>query len=224
MYKCEYCNKSFAKESTLFVHMCERKRRFMHQNDRDVQIGFRAFQLFYKIGTASKKAKTYEEFAKSQYYAAFVRFGNYCVDLAIDDVPSYVQWLLANQVKLDKWNSDAIFNQWLRDRLKTESVDRAIERTIMFMQEWSDTNSLTWNQYFDKVPSNLAVFHICSGKISPWVLFASNKAQDFLDKLNPEQLKMVVDYIDVPYWKRTFNKKSDDFTWVQDVLKEASLA
>lgn len=224
MFKCEYCNKSFAKENTLFVHLCERKRRHMQQGDRHVQMGFRAFQLFYKLGTNSKKDKSYEEFASSQYYIAFVKYGAYCIDLSVDDVPALTKWLLQNSVKLDKWTSDRVFNDWLKERLKTESVDRAIERTIMFMQEWTSTGNLSWNQYFNSVPGNLAVFHICSGKISPWVLFASNTAQEFLDNLNPEQLKMVVDYMDVPYWQRTFKKNPDDFDWVQGILREAKLA
>ena len=223
MFKCEYCNKSFAKETTLAVHMCERKRRHLNQNEKPVQLGYRAYQLFYRIGTNSKKDKTYEEFASSQYYSAFVKFGSYCLDLRVDDVPGLTKWLLQNQIKLDKWTSDQVFNNWLKSRLKTESVDRAFERTVLFMQTWADENNQSWNHYFEKVSSNLAVFHICSGKISPWVLFASDQAQAFLDKLNPEQLQMVVDYIDVPYWQQTFKKNPEDFEWVQQVLREASL-
>ena len=224
MFKCEYCNKSFAKESTLAVHMCEKKRRHMNRNEKHVQLGYRAYQLFYRIGTNSKKDKTYEEFASSQYYIAFVKFGSYCVDLHVDDVPGLTTWLLKNQIKIDRWTSDQVFNDWLKSRLKTESVDRAFERTVLFMQNWANENNCAWNEYFEKVSSNMAVFHICSGKISPWVLFASNAAQEFLDKLNPEQLQMVVDYIDVPYWQRTFKKYPEDFSWVQKVLSEASLA
>lgn len=224
MFKCEYCNKSFAKESTLAVHMCEKKRRHMNRNEKHVQLGYRAYQLFYRIGTNSKKDKTYEEFASSQYYIAFVKFGSYCVDLRVDDVTGLTTWLLKNQVKLDRWTSDQVFNDWLKSRLKTESVDRAFERTVLFMQDWAAENQQEWNQYFDKVSNNLAVFHICSGKISPWVLFSSDKAQDLLDRLSPEQLQMVVDYIDAPHWQRTFKKYPEDFDWVKQVLAEASLA
>lgn len=224
MFKCEYCNKSFAKESTLAVHLCEQKRRHMQQGDKSVQLGYRSYQLFYRIASNSKKDKTYEEFAKSQYYTAFVKYGTYCLDLQVDDIPAFTKWLLQNQVKLDKWTSDKVFNEWLKSRLKTESVDRAVERTIMCMQEWASKYNNSWNRYFDDVSANLAVFHICSGKISPWVLFASNKAQELLDRLNAEQLKMVVDYVDVAYWQKIFKKNSEDFEWVQHILQEASIA
>ena len=83
-HKCNYCNKEFKKESTLAVHMCEPKRRYMQRDDKDVQLGFRAYQLFYRIGTNSKKDKSYDDFAGSTYYSAFVKFGQYCIDVKID--------------------------------------------------------------------------------------------------------------------------------------------
>ena len=49
MYKCQYCSKSFKKENTLAVHLCEQKRRFMQKDEKHVQLGFRSYQLFYKI-------------------------------------------------------------------------------------------------------------------------------------------------------------------------------
>jgi hypothetical protein len=102
-------------------------------------------------------------------------------------------------------------------------VERAFERTVIFMQKWAEESGSNWSDYFSTVSANMAVFHICSGKISPWVLFASNKAQALLDRLNSEQLQMVIDYIDVPYWQRRFKVNPRDFEWVQNVLAEANL-
>jgi len=224
MYKCEYCKKSFKKESTLAVHRCEKKRRHLQQSEKHVQLGFRAYQLFYVIGTNSKKEKTYQDFAESQYYTAFVKYGNYCIDLRIDDVPSLTKWLLTNSIRIDRWTSDREYAKWTKERQKTESVDRAIERSIMFLQEWAAQNNTVWNSYFDIIPENTATFHICNGKISPWVVFASNKAQEMLDRMNPEQIKLIVDYVDIDYWQKLFHKNPDDFNWVQKLLKEANMA
>ena len=223
-FKCEYCKNSFKRESTLATHMCPKKKRHMQKDDANVRIGFRAFQLFYKIGTNSKKTKTYDDFADSQYYAAFVRFGSYAIDLGIDDVSSYVEWLLRNQVKLDKWTSDTQFNLWIKERLKSESVDRAFERTVLFLTEWGEETGNEWHTYFDMVNPNRAVFHICSGKLSPWIIFASDKAQHLIDRFNEEQLGMVADYIDADYWQRKMTVSKPDFEWVTSVLKEAHLA
>jgi len=223
MYKCNYCNKTFKKESTLAVHMCEQKRRFMQQSEQHVQLGFRAFQLFYKIGTNSKNEKSYEDFAKSQYYIGFCKFGYYCRDIGIDDVPAYATWLVRNQVRLDHWCKDKQFTLWMKERLRTESVDRAVERTILFLQTWAKENNTTYNNYFEIVSPNLAVFHICSGKISPWVLFNSNAAQGLIDRFNPEQIKMVTDYLEIDYWERAMKVNPQDTKWVKEIMEQATI-
>lgn len=224
MFKCEYCKKTFKKENTLAVHMCERKRRYMQRNEKHVQLAFRAYQLFYKIGTNSKKEKSYDDFASSTYYLAFVKYGLYCTDLKIDDIPSYTTWLLKNQIKLDKWTSDRNFNAWLKHRLKTESVDRAVERSVMLFQEWGKSTGNVWNTYFDKVATNIAVFHICSGKISPWVIYGSEKAQLLIDRLSSEQIEMITDYIDPHFWQKHIKLYNEDLKWVEEILGEAQLA
>lgn len=219
LFKCEYCGKGFKRESTLAVHVCERKRRYLQQDDRNVRLGYRAYQLFYRIGTNSKKPKTYDDFAGSQYYSAFVKFGTYCVDLKIDDVEGYTTWLLNNSVKLDKWTSDQNFNKWNKERLKRESVDRAVERSVMFMTEWAEQKKMHWSEYWDKTSTNQIVFHICAGRISPWVIYNSKSAQAMLDRLNQEQINMIIDYIDPGYWQQKLKLNPDDATWVENVIE-----
>ena len=114
------------------------------------------------------------------YYTAFVKFGSYCIDPKIDDVPEFTTWLLQNNIQLDRWCSDRNFNKWIKERLKQETVDRAVERTVLSLQEWGENNENSWNNYFDAVPPTSAVFLICSGKISPWVLYASERASWFI--------------------------------------------
>lgn len=223
MYTCEFCNKKFTKESTLFVHKCEKKRRFMQRNEKHVQLGFRAYQLFYKISTNAKKDKTYDEFSKSQYYTAFVKYGNYCVDLRIDDVPSLTAFLLDNRVRIDRWTSDKEYIKWIKHRQKSETVERAVERTVMFLQEYCEENNVVFNNYFDDVSVNVIVFHITSGKLSPWIIFASDKAQQLLDCISTEHVKMILDFVDVNYWQKKVEVNPKDYMWVKEIMKEANL-
>ena len=83
---------------------------------------------------------------------------------------------------------------------------------------------MPWYTYFGNVSPNLAVFHICSGKISPWVLYTSNTASAIFDKLNSEQTKMITDYVDPEYWFRKLNNNSQDVDWVLDILGKVDLA
>ena len=88
---------------------------------------------------------------------------------------------------------DAQFKKWMKERLKTESVDRGVERTILFLQEWAKENNTNTTKYFIEILTNLAVFLFVVERY-PWVLFYSSEAQNMIDKFT-EQLKMVNEFL-----------------------------
>ena len=98
-FTCEYCKKSFQKESTLLAHSCEKKRRWQAKDNQDVLVGFASYDLFYRIEMQSKP-KEYKDFVDSQYYTAFVKFGAYCINTKVIDQEQFTRWLIKNKVKL----------------------------------------------------------------------------------------------------------------------------
>jgi len=223
MFICAYCNKSFSKENTLTVHMCEQKRRHMVQNDKPVRLGYRAYQLFYTKNTNSKEPKTYKEFAKSSYYTAFVRFGKHILDINAIDPEKFIEFVLRMGVKLDNWCKDSVYEEYVRDLTKRESVDRAVERNILLMQQWSLQEEQEWTKFFDKITPQLAVHWIKTGRISPWIIYGCDAAQNLLDRMNDEQIKMVAEYIDPIYWRKRLIKQREDAQWIQGVFKSAGV-
>jgi septin family protein len=105
-FNCEFCGRDFLRESTMAKHLCENKQRWMNKDLQGNRIGFQAWIQFYKKNTSSKKNKTYEEFIRSAYYSAFVKFGNYCADVNVINVSRYADWLLKNQISIDTWTKD----------------------------------------------------------------------------------------------------------------------
>ena len=101
-FTCEYCKKSFQKESTLLAHSCEKKRRWQAKDNQDVLVGFSSYDLFYRIEMQSKP-KEYKDFVDSQYYTAFVKFGAYCLNTKVIDQEQFTRWLIKNKVKLNSF-------------------------------------------------------------------------------------------------------------------------
>jgi hypothetical protein len=56
-YICGYCNKGFTQEKTLFVHMCEQKRRHLAKNEKHVQLAYQTYDKFYKLAQKNDKTK-----------------------------------------------------------------------------------------------------------------------------------------------------------------------
>ena len=102
-YTCQYCQTSYTKEKTLAVHLCEQKRRHLQKDERRVQLGYMTFVRFYQISQKLDGTKTYEEFCKSPYYNAFVKFGSFVSNVKPMYPENYIDYVIKSGVKLDHW-------------------------------------------------------------------------------------------------------------------------
>ena len=221
-YKCEHCGKLFAKEKTLVVHMCEQKRRYLSKNEKHVQAGFLTYQRFYEL-TQKSKEKTFEEFATSPYYTAFVKFGSFVVNTSPIYPDRFIDYVIKSGVKLDHWCRDALYDQYLTELIKIEPADGAIQRTVQTMMEWADENSSSWEHYFAYVNLNRATHDIKEGLISPWILLNSKEGKGMLQRMNDEQLNIIGTVVDPQFWIRRFKSLPADTELVKDVIKEAKI-
>ncbi len=226
MYICKYCNKSYSKESTLAAHMCEAKRRYQSQNDTAVQMGLRAYLRFYELTQGSAKLKTYDDFAVSPYYLAFVKYGRYACNIRCVNFTSFTDWLLKNNKKLDHWCKEEFYIQWLSEYVRKEAVQDALERALKEMQVYADKDiSLqnNFNNYFRLGSINRIVQQIRDGRISAWIVYNCDSGIEFLDQLNEEQIELIMPWIDPDFWQRKFKDYLADTEWVKDVLVKAGL-
>lgn len=220
-FSCDFCGRSFQRETTMIKHLCENKRRWQDRDLPGNRIGFQAWQEFYKKNTASKKQKTYIDFSKSAYYIAFVKFGHYCVDIKCISVSRYADWLLKNQIKIDSWCSDTNYNrfliQYLKDEDPLDSVARSIETTINFAKE----ENLQSKDYIRYGNRNRICHLITNGKISPWMLYQSESGVELLSNLDEGQQRLVIDYINPEQWALKFKRNPEIVKQVKDLLSAA---
>ena len=96
--------------------MCEPKRRYQQQDERFVQLAFRAYQYFYKATMPqTQKDRTYDDFALKQILHSIPKFGRYLYDVHVDDPSSYIDYLLKNMVKIDRWHLDPCMKNTLKN-------------------------------------------------------------------------------------------------------------
>jgi hypothetical protein len=206
--------------------MCEPKRRHQNQTDPDVQMGFKAYLRFYEITQGSAKLKTYDDFAASNFYSAFVKFGRHCRGIRCVNFASYTDWLLKNNKKLDQWSKDDFYREWMQQYLRKESVDDAIERAFVEMQELADSDPKLENNfanYFTKVAQNKICWQISSGRISAWIVYNCETGINFLATLNEEQLTIIMPWIDPDFWQQKFKDYLADVEYVKSILQKAGL-
>lgn len=222
-FKCDFCDKLFAKEKTLSVHICEQKRRYLSKDDKHVIMGMLTFQRFYEINQKTSQPKTFEEFASSSFYTAFVKFGSFMINTAPIYPERFIDFVIKSGVKLDHWCTDHMYEKYVQDLIKQEPADGAIQRSIMTMMNWAEQNSAQWEHYFAYVNLNRATHHIKEGLISPWILLNTKSGKEMLQRMNDEQLEIIGTIIDPQYWLRKFKTLPADHELVKDVIKEAKI-
>jgi hypothetical protein len=222
-YKCEYCQKLFAKEKTLVVHICEQKRRHISRNEKHVQAGLLTFQKFYDFAQKGKTKKTFDDFVDSPYYTAFVKFGSFLVNTNPIYPEMFIDYVVKSGIKIDHWCRDELYDTYISELIKNEPADGAIQRSITTMMDWSDKNNAPWEHYFAYVNLNRATHDIKEGLISPWLVLNTKSGKEMLQRMNDEQLEIISAVIDPQHWIKKFKSLPADIELIKDVVKEARI-
>ena len=222
-FTCTYCDKSFQRERTLQVHMCEPKRRHLQKSEKWVQNGHIVFRRFYEIHQNNSKTKTYDDFCNSSYYNAFVKFGRYIMHIEPLYPEKYIDYIILSKIKLDHWARDDLYEAYLVDTLKSEPVEASLRRSIQTMMDWAEEQNVQWADYFRLVNTPRAVQHIQTGKISPWLVLGCTAGKTMLKSFTNEQLEMVQRFIDPTFWNNKFKNYPADVLFVQETAKEAKI-
>ena len=75
---------------------------------------------------------------------------------------------------------DDLYEQYLKDTLKTEPVEAALRRSIASMMDWAQEQNVQWSDYFRLVNTSRAVQHIQTGHLSPWLILGCEAGKKML--------------------------------------------
>lgn len=187
-------------------------------------MGLITYQKFYETTQNCKQPKTFEEFSASAYYTAFVKFGSFVINTAPIYPEEFIDYVVRSGVKLNLWCQDSMYEQYIVHTIKTEAVDRALQRTITTMITWAEDKNAAWKHYFLYVNLNRATHDIKEGLISPWLLLNTKSGKDMLQNMTDEQLAIINSIIDFQFWVTRFKTASKDIEFVKELIKETGLS
>jgi len=169
------------------------------------------------------KKKTYQEFSNSNYYSSFVKFGKWLIEQNVLEVEKYVKYLIKENIPFTKWIDRDRYREFIADVLLSETPEKALERSFDCVKNWSENSGIPWNEFWKKIGTNQAVNFIVEGKISAWMLYNSETAIDFLEKLSSEQLTIVERAAPIKKWKVRFIRYKIEADSIKQLLKEAGM-
>jgi len=218
---CKYCEKSFARPESLAVHVCEQKRRYQDRDEPGVRLGMQAYLRFYEMTQGSARLKTFDDFARSPYYRAFVKFGRYCVDIRAVNTARFVEWVVEKNKKIDHWCRDSVYSEYLAEYLRKENVTDALARAIEHSITWAESTGHPAHDCVRYGNGNAVSYAISTGRISAWVLYNCESGQKYLDEIDQDQMAIVWPWIDPEFWQKKFRDYPADQEYAREMLKQA---
>lgn len=222
LFTCEFCKKGFKQEKTLINHCCEKKRRWLHREDRVYHLAFLSYSRFYELSFPKMKKRTYHDFMNSQYFSAFSNFAHHLQNLEMRDAHNFIDFLIKNNVALKEWTKMYVYEKFIRERNKKESIDDAAERNILIMKEWALENDTKWYNFFREVDIQDAKYLIKTGRLSPWMLFIG-PGDDIFSRMEEKDIVDIQGVLDVEIWRRKIAVNKIAVNNIVEILKDAGI-
>lgn len=220
-FRCQYCEKTFRRESSLAVHLCEPKRRHQQRDEVGVQLGLQAYLRFYEITQGSARLKTFDDFAQSPYYRAFVKFGRHCVAIRAVNTPRFIDWVVGQNRKIDHWCRDTVYTEYLTEHVRSEAATDALGRALETAIDWAERTGNPDRDYLRYGNDNTICHAVITGRVTAWVLYNSDSGTEFLARINAQQVSMIWSMIDADFWQRRFRDYPADTEYVREMLRKA---
>jgi hypothetical protein len=220
-FVCQHCKKAFRRESSLAVHLCEPKRRYQERDEVGVQLGLQAYLRFYEITQGSSKLKTFDDFATSPYYRAFVKFGRHCVAIRAINTARFIDWVVRQNKKIDHWCRDSVYAEYLTDHVRSENAADALSRALETAIDWSERTQNPDRDFLRYGNDNLICHAVVTGRVTAWILYNCDSGTEFLSRLMSDQIAMIWSMIDADFWQRKFRDYPADTAYVREMLRQA---
>jgi hypothetical protein len=216
--RCEYCNKQYKQQVAFEKHLCEKKKRVLLREEKSTKLSLHLFNEFYRTQLNSLKQYSFDFFEKSPYYKAFIKFGEYCYNSKIIAADQFLQWLIKQNIPVDRWASDQQYNKFFIEYLREEPAVDALERAIKYSIVWAEKKNMPSHVMLRYMTDLSLVYAIQNGKVSPWILYMSKNGQKRLATLEGNYLDGVWEYIDPSAWNTIIANRKDEADYLKSLL------
>lgn len=221
--QCEFCKRSFIRESTLLTHLCESKRRWNERDNQVNRFAHGAFKMYHQKNHPTKSKLEYIDFIYSPFYSAFIKFASYCLANKVINIARYIDYLVSHKVIIDSWNSDVYYTKFLIDYLKLEDAYDAVKRSIESLKILCHEQNIQVRDAFKFLNHNKLCYSVINGQISPWFLYNSTHGRAFIENLNQDQIKLIFDYINPDVWGLKLYREKDTVESIKRIIEQMDL-
>lgn len=217
--KCEFCKKTFVRESSFFKHACAKKKRWIARNEPYAKLAYQAWLRFHEITGSAKKERLYKEFITKTEFKAFEDLANYILSINPVSKSGYITYIFEHNIPANKWCSDNSYHAFLKEYIRKETPEVALTRSLKFIDSWSYDNQSKIVDFFKEVHPGQAVTFLRLGRLSPWMLYLCESANFLLERFSEEQVLMIQEYLDPKIWNLKMKRHELEVKNIRMVLE-----
>lgn len=222
-FDCDFCDKSFTRESSLMVHCCVKKMRYLDKDNKNSVMAYVTYRRFFELSGLRRKEITFKTFIESTMYNDFMRFGKWLNDANIINPQAYADYLIKGSFKIKDWTKESVYQGYLKSYLFQERPMDGVERTLLWIQQLCAENSIPLEKFFETISTNRIVDMLRNGKLSPWLFIVCENSVKLLDRFDSSQHKLLGDLLDTKIWTLKIKKHGQEVKECREILEGLKL-
>lgn len=224
VYKCSYCGKRYKREDAFINHKC---KQMIREEELRTPLGQAAWRLYQNwMRFQHKRVPDDRTFLKSKYYNSFMKFVEFVRQTDLPTPEKFIKLMIQENYPPTMWLIDEVYVNYLEYLDKTRTPSDHATITFQTLSKASDDFDCDISQIFEEIPSSQVIELIKQRKLSPFVLLASKKFNQFIVKTsteNKEQYIILTHLIRVNHWKKYVERHKKSFGQIKRYVAEMDL-
>ena len=221
---CNYCGAAFKTVGGAVRHKCQKAKLVEDIGDLSLARAYDTFDFWFKYnGFGGKKGKEYQQFLKSPYFKLFVSLDAMSLKVDIGPVKEYVKWLSDNRTPSYDWEKESTIEKYRVESVRSIDAETQTLKSLEAIAVWCDSKGHDISSFFSVISPGEAAQWVHVGKLSPWILIASDKTWDLISRMSDEQVAYFSKMFDIDYWSARAKVAPERAESVKKLVEAAGL-
>jgi hypothetical protein len=220
-FVCVYCNKPFLREAAYLDHVCTQMQRHQKMKTSEGMSAWIAYGLWMKA--MGKKVPPQASFTVSQYYQSFIKFAALVQQVKTIDMEEFIRHMVKLGIPPVIWTNNAIYEEWIRSSTEERSPLKAVKQSCLFLLNLADRAEINVEEIFDHITSPQVSDWIRTGKVTPWLLFNSQKFKSWYTGLEEDDKDELSKVLDPSEWMEKIRSNPNTVPTIRKIVVEMGL-
>lgn len=225
---CGYCKRKMTNESTFMRHHCPQKKKAQDFTSPTGQAAFGYYNTWMKLKKHSAQNGT--TFQESKFFNSFMRFAEMVISANIAKPDKYIELMRASDIDPTLWCRASAYSVYLATIDKLTDPIEDVQDSLVYLMQLAEKEGIVdndGNPDISKIVEHLGDQRMISlvrqKRISPWLIFNAKTFVSTINKLEPEQRKLLNTIVNADYLVEQFQKNLEVLKKIREIISDVGM-